>query len=87
MSTERRGYRSYLLCLWQAHVDGELVWRASLESPHTHERRGFANLADLFTFLESEVGSVVQGQTALDADGEGGDDLKSCKQQNQKTKI
>ena len=74
MSEAERGYRSYLLRLWQAHADGELVWRASLQSPHTHERRGFASLADLFTFLESEVGDAVQGQTALNADGEGGDD-------------
>lgn len=74
MSDEGRGYRSYLLRLWQAHVDGELVWRASLESPHTRERRGFADLEDLFTFLESEAGAGVQGPTALNADEEGGDD-------------
>ena len=74
MSDGRREYRSYLLRLWQAHVDGELVWRASLESPRNRERRGFANLADLFTFLEGEVGDAVQGQRALNTDGEGGDD-------------
>mgnify|MGYP001826066178 CR=1 FL=1 len=74
MSDERRGYRSYLLRMWQAHVDGELVWRASLQSPSSRERRGFTNLEDLFTFLESEAGDAVQGQTALDVDGEGGDD-------------
>ena len=74
MSDELRGYRSYLLRIWQAPVEGELVWRASLQSPHTRERKGFANLKDLFTFLEGEAGEVVQGPTALDADGEGGDD-------------
>jgi hypothetical protein len=32
-----------------------LVWRASLESPSTGERQGFACLADLFVFLEQEI--------------------------------
>lgn len=89
MSKAQRGYRSYLLRLWQAHIDGELVWRASLQSPHTHERRGFANLEALFTFLENEIGGAVQGQTALGVDREGGDDRgrKPCEQQNRKSKI
>jgi hypothetical protein len=74
MGNEERGYRSYLLRLWQADSNGELVWRASLENPHTRERRGFVRLEDLFAFLESEVGGAVQGQTALMAEGKGGDD-------------
>jgi hypothetical protein len=73
MSKALRGYRSYLLRLWQAQVNGQLVWRASLENPHSRERRGFANLVDLFTYLASEIGDTVQGQPALGADGEGGD--------------
>jgi hypothetical protein len=74
MSKALRGYRSYLLRLWQAQVNGQLVWRASLENPHSRERRGFANLVDLFTYLEGEVGGAAQGQIALDVNGEGGDD-------------
>jgi hypothetical protein len=42
---------SYLLRLWQVRSGGELLWRASLESPHTGERVGFASLDDLFGFL------------------------------------
>jgi hypothetical protein len=72
MSREQRRYISYLLRLWQIRSEGELVWRASLESPHTGERRGFANL-DLFTFLEKEVSHVAQGQRAPNADEKGGD--------------
>ena len=68
MSEARRGYLSYLLRLWQVSSDGELVWRASLENPHTGERRGFANLTDLFTFLQKEVSHVAQCQTAPNAD-------------------
>ncbi|MDY7077292.1 MAG: hypothetical protein SXV54_10245 [Chloroflexota bacterium] len=74
MSKEQRGYLSYLLRLWQIRSAGELVWRASLESPHTGERKGFAGLADLFTFLEQEIGHVARGQTASNADEKGGGD-------------
>jgi hypothetical protein len=49
-------YVSYLLRLWPVHSEGTTIWRASLESPHTGERRGFASLADLFAFLEKETG-------------------------------
>ena len=59
---ERRDYRSYLLRLWRVGP-GEAAWRASLESPHTGELTGFANLEDLFAFLETEVREVAQGQT------------------------
>lgn len=72
MSREQRHYISYLLRLWQTRSGGELIWRASLESPHTGERIGFASLADLFTFLEKEISSVGQGEAALKADEKGG---------------
>jgi hypothetical protein len=49
-------YLSYMLRLWQTDVNGELVWRASLESPHTGERQGFADLESLFAFLEEQTG-------------------------------
>jgi hypothetical protein len=55
MSEKPRRYLAYLLRLWQASSGGELVWRASLESPHTGERRGFACLAKLVSFLEGEM--------------------------------
>jgi hypothetical protein len=50
MSEKPRRYLSYLLRLWQASSGGELVWRASLEDPHTGERRGFACLAELIAY-------------------------------------
>jgi hypothetical protein len=55
MSEKPRRYLSYLLRLWQASSGGELVWRASLEDPHSGERRGFASLAELVAFLEEEM--------------------------------
>jgi hypothetical protein len=51
--------------------------RASLESPHTGERRGFPSLADLFVFLEKEVGQLVQGQPLPSTGEKGGDIDKS----------
>lgn len=65
---EQRRYIAYLLRLWQTRSKRELVWRASLESAHTGERRGFANLTDLLTFLEQETTHAAQPQAAPDAE-------------------
>ena len=69
--SEQRRYLAYLLRLWQdsaGHTScGEHppadraqcsrpLWRASLESPRSGERRGFASLDELFAFLEKEIG-------------------------------
>jgi hypothetical protein len=55
MPTESRRYLAYMLRLWQVGGEGELAWRASLESPHTGERHGFASLEALFAFLEEKT--------------------------------
>ena len=68
MNREQGSYLSYLLRLWQTKSGGEQVWRASLESPHTGERKGFASLTDLFTFLEQETGHRARGQTTPNGD-------------------
>ena len=44
-------YKSYLLRLWTATHDGEPVWRASLQSTTTGQRRGFSDLESLFDYL------------------------------------
>lgn len=54
---KRRPHRSYLLRLWQAEGS---AWRASLESPHTGERHGFASLEALFAFLEAETAAAAR---------------------------
>ena len=48
-------YLSYLLRLWGAGKGADSIWRASLESPMTGERHGFASLKDLFTFLQAQA--------------------------------
>ena len=55
MTTEQQHYLAYMLRLWQVSSDGEPIWRTSLESPHTGERYGFANLEMLFAFLEEQT--------------------------------
>jgi hypothetical protein len=51
---ERRDYLSYLLRLWRVGKE-QAVWRASLESPHSGERIGFASLDELFAFLREQT--------------------------------
>jgi hypothetical protein len=60
---KRSRYVSYLLRLWQTR-DGETwVWRASLESPGTGDRHGFASLKALFEFLETQTDvSLIQDE-------------------------
>jgi hypothetical protein len=74
MSERRRGYVAYLLRLWQVEAEEDAPWRASVESPQTGERRGFASLSELWTFLEKEIGEAVQAQVVADR-GEGGGDI------------
>ena len=76
MDKEQPDYLSYLLRLWRVSGEEKAIWRASLESPHTGERWGFANLADLFTFLEKETGHVARGQATPNTDEKGGDTHK-----------
>ena len=58
---KHRDYVSYLLRMWQDSGDGgafliqEAPWRASLQSPHTGERIGFADLEKLFAYLRAQT--------------------------------
>ena len=49
-------YLAYMLRLWQVDREGQSQWRASLESPHTAERLGFADVAQLLAFLQETTG-------------------------------
>jgi hypothetical protein len=51
---KQRGYRVFLLRLWQASSDSGSGWRASLEDAHTQKRYGFASLNDLTAFLNDQ---------------------------------
>jgi len=58
MNGERQEYRAYLVRLWRVHSGGRLVWRATLESPHTGERQVFAELPELFAYLERKTSGL-----------------------------
>jgi hypothetical protein len=65
ITTMQPDYLSYLLRLWRVDGDNaaqptanQAVWRASLENPHTGERKGFASLDDLFDFLREQAGAT-----------------------------
>ena len=55
MEQQQRHYLSYLLRLWQLENGEKQIWRASLESPGTGKRHGFACLDDLFEFLRIQT--------------------------------
>ncbi len=63
-------YLSYLLRLWGAGQGAESTWRASLESPMTGERHGFASLKDLFAFLQAQADDPAGPTPATDQDVE-----------------
>ena len=54
MQQHKLGYASYLVRTWQEHVNGRLVWRASLHSTATGEVRAFSSLADLLAYLDTQ---------------------------------
>jgi hypothetical protein len=58
MTAEQPGYLAYMLRMWRVEAEEGTVWRASVESPHTGERDGFANLEVLFAFLEEKTGQM-----------------------------
>ena len=62
-------YLSYMLRMWRARERGMPywrmpVWRASLQSPQTGERMGFATLDALFAFLREQTGVATAREDA-----------------------
>jgi hypothetical protein len=57
---QRRKYYAYLLRLWQERETAP--WRATLESPHTGERHGFADLRQFISFLEAQTGESLTSE-------------------------
>ncbi len=51
----RRRYLSYMLRLWETSNGERGIWRASLESPGSGQRQGFASLQSLIDFLEMQI--------------------------------
>ena len=58
--SKRRRYLSYMLRLWETSNGERRIWRASLESPGSGQRRGFGSLRCLVEFLEAETGYRIE---------------------------
>ena len=82
MAGEQPVYLSYLLRLWRTSDDGEQIWRVSLESPGTGERKGFASLKALCEFLAAQTGQALptdqQSRAPDTPDSKGGENLTRC---------
>ncbi len=52
---DRQDYLAYMVRLWRIEGEGQPVWRASVECPHTGERQAFATLRLLFAYLEAQA--------------------------------
>jgi hypothetical protein len=58
-------YLSFLLRLWQVQQNDSLVWRVSLESPLTGERRCFPNLESFLIYLQEKINQLDQPDVFL----------------------
>jgi hypothetical protein len=63
MKRQSGSYLSYLVRVWSEERNGQVVWRASLESVQTGQRRNFPGLEELFAFLRRQI----ERATAQDA--------------------
>ena len=61
-STPKPTYHAYLIRLWAAHEQDQVVWRASLENPRTRELLGFTSLERLFAFLQDQTALFTEDQ-------------------------
>jgi len=66
MGKRRQGYVSYLVRMWRPGEGEPSPWHASVECPLTGEHRGFANLQDLFAFLEDVTSQNVEEESPDD---------------------
>ena len=53
-----RHYQAYLLRCWAETLAETVIWRFSLEAIPNGKRIGFAELADVLSFLDRQTGMV-----------------------------
>ncbi len=49
---------AFMIRLWRVDDQRHPTWRASVQDPHTGERKGFADLKELFRFLEERTNNA-----------------------------
>jgi hypothetical protein len=67
MTTTPRRYQSYLIRLWRSDNDEAPNWHASTEDTMTGERKNFAGIKQLFSFLEQQTREHETGETRQSA--------------------
>lgn len=70
---DERSYSSFLLRVWRSGTAAAPRWHVSLEDTLTGERRGFASLAQMVTFLE-QPGAVEATRLMLEIGDDEPDD-------------
>lgn len=68
---DRCRYLSYMLRMWETDDGESRIWRASLETPGSGERRGFADLQSLMDFLAHQAERQDEEGREPDAEGRG----------------
>jgi hypothetical protein len=68
--SKQRSYLAYILRLWETSNGETQIWRASLETPGSRQRSGFASLQGLMAFLEAEIESQDERHRDPDQPGE-----------------
>jgi hypothetical protein len=56
-----------MLRLWETSNGEKQIWRASLESPGSGQRRGFASLQSLIDYLEAQTKDLDEEGAGPDA--------------------
>ena len=49
------GYVAFMLRGWNETTQQGVIWRFSLEDPHTGQRLGFMDLTTLLTFIQNKL--------------------------------
>jgi hypothetical protein len=67
MSEQSPRYMAYLLRLWQTDDESGPHWHASIDCPHTAERRYFTGLETLFAYLQAQTTAPPERAEPTDA--------------------
>lgn len=71
MTGTSRRYRSFLIRLWRSESDDTSIWHASTEDTMTGERRNFAAINQLFSFLEQQTREPQIANTTTQSEPDG----------------
>lgn len=65
MKEQQSNYQSYMIRIWYVENEGEMLWRATLESASTGERVGFSSIQGLLDYLDG-VAELMSHRAAIE---------------------